>query len=288
MVLDYCPGGEFFFHLSKNGRLDEQIARFYFWEVLLALEYLHLNGIIYRDLKPENILLDADGHVVLTDFGLSKTDFDRTTFSYSFWGSPEYMSPEMLDEMGHGFPMDIYSLGALLYEFVTGLPPHYSQDREELFFNIWNHPIVFPSYLSWETKDLLEKLLKKDPYERLGAISGISEIKNHPFCKSIDFEALLEKRYIPPFIPSKTETYFDLEYLENQINENPSNYFPIDKILFSCPSSPPEKQAGSKKVTSTDSKAEKSFLSQVSYSGYSFYRYTLIFYYHESKMTFHC
>lgn len=136
MVLDYCPGGEFFFHLSQNGRLDEDIARFYFCEVLLALEYLHEEGIIYRDLKPENILLGEDGHVVLTDFGLSKLGFDKHTLSYSFCGSPEYMSPEMLEETGHGFAMDIYSLGALLYEFLTGLPPYYSQDREELFYNI--------------------------------------------------------------------------------------------------------------------------------------------------------
>lgn len=136
MVLDYCPGGEFFFHLSKNGRLDEDIAIFYFCEVLLALEYLHENGVIFRDLKPENILLDAEGHVVLTDFGLSKTNFDKSTMSYSFCGSPEYMSPEMLDELGHGFSMDIYALGALLYEFLTGLPPHYSQDRDQLFLNI--------------------------------------------------------------------------------------------------------------------------------------------------------
>lgn len=181
MVLDYCPGGEFFFHLSKNGRLDEEIARFYFCEVLLALEYLHENGIIYRDLKPENILLDAEGHVVLTDFGLSKTNFDRKTLSHSFCGSPEYMSPEMLEELGHGFSMDIYSLGALLYEFLTGLPPHYSEDREELFYRICNENLTFPDYLSEEAIDFLSKILKKNPLERLGAVNGIKELKSHPF-----------------------------------------------------------------------------------------------------------
>lgn len=231
MVLDFCPGGELFYHLSKNGKLEEDIARFYFWEVLLALEYLHTNGIIYRDLKPENILINEEGHVILTDFGLSKTGFKRHTLSYSFCGSPEYMSPEMLEETGHGFSMDIYALGALLFEFLTGLPPHYSQDRDQLFHNIMNEELVIPDFLSEESKDLLLKLLHKDPFERLGAIKGISEIKLHKFCEPIDFEALAEKRYIPPFIPDINEWYFDTKYLETQLKENPGNYFPIDKFI---------------------------------------------------------
>ena len=167
----------FSFIWVNNGKLDEDVARFYFWEVLLALEYLHENGIIYRDLKPENILLDDEGHVILTDFGLSKVGFDKYTLSYSFWGSPEYMSPEMLNETGHGFAMDIYSLGALLFEFLTGLPPFYSQDRDELFYNIWNKHLDIPDYLSYEAQDLLKRLLRKDPWERLGAFIGIGEIK---------------------------------------------------------------------------------------------------------------
>lgn len=102
MVLDFCPGGELFYHLSRNGAMSERIAKFYFCEVLLALEYLHQNNILYRDLKPENILLDAEGHVVLTDFGLSLSNFGRTSMSKDFCGSPEYMSPEMLADEGHG------------------------------------------------------------------------------------------------------------------------------------------------------------------------------------------
>jgi len=126
MVLDFCPGGELFYHLVKFGKFSEWIAKFYFCEVLLALEYLHEKNIVYRDLKPENILLDLEGHVVLTDFGLSKDNFKHNDLSYSFCGSPEYMSPEMLSENGHGRMNDIYSLGCLLYEFLCGLPPFYS------------------------------------------------------------------------------------------------------------------------------------------------------------------
>ena len=294
MVLDFCPGGELFYHLSKIGKLDEDIAKFYFWEVLLALEYLHTNGIIYRDLKPENILIDKDGHVMLTDFGLSKTGFKKHTLSYSFWGSPEYMSPEMLDETGHGFSMDIYALGALLFEFLTGLPPHYSQNRDVLFHNILHEDLEIPNYLSYEAKDLLQKLLAKDPFERLGTMNGISEIKKHMFWSSIDFRTLAEKRYKPPFIPDLYESYFDTNYLDNQLREHPENYFPIDEIIsknkqsemlqvndshlnssIDNQSGDIEKQAGSKKISSIESKAnEKSLFEspEVSYKGYSFYK----------------
>jgi serine/threonine protein kinase len=98
---------------------------FYFSEILLGLECLHNNGIVYRDLKPENILLDLDGHVVLTDFGLSRMKMKPGSRTYSFCGSPEYISPEMLRNEGHGLQVDFYGLGVLLYEMLTGLPPFY-------------------------------------------------------------------------------------------------------------------------------------------------------------------
>ena len=232
---------------------------------------------------------------MLTDFGLSKTGFKKHTLSYSFWGSPEYMSPEMLDETGHGFAMDIYALGALLFEFLTGLPPHYSQNRDKLFHNILHEELEIPSFLSYEARDLLHKLLAKDPFERLGTMNGISEIKKHMFWSSIDFDILAEKRYEPPFIPDMYESYFDTNYLDNQLKEHPENYFPIDEIIaqnkqsemlqidniyWSTPvddqSGDVEKQAGSKKISSIESKAnEKSLLlesPEVSYKGYSFYK----------------
>jgi serine/threonine protein kinase len=95
-VLDFCPGGELFFQLSRYGKFPEPIAKFYFAEILLGIEYLHQNDIMYRDLKPENILIDLDGHVRITDFGLSKDNFQKRQRATSFCGSPEYMSPEML------------------------------------------------------------------------------------------------------------------------------------------------------------------------------------------------
>ena len=124
--MEFCAGGELFFHISQKGRFNEEEARFYFGEIVLAIEYLHNHNIVYRDLKPENIILDLDGHARLTDFGLSKLNFDKKSRSYSFCGSPEYMSPEMIKGEAHGVGVDLYSLGALLFELLTGLPPNYS------------------------------------------------------------------------------------------------------------------------------------------------------------------
>jgi serum/glucocorticoid-regulated kinase 2 len=122
--------------LSKYRRFPEPIAKFYFAEILLGIEYLHANNIMYRDLKPENILIDIDGHVRITDFGLSKDKFTKRTRTFSFCGSPEYMSPEMLSQEFHTRMVDFYSLGAILYEMLTGLPPHYSENRDEMYANI--------------------------------------------------------------------------------------------------------------------------------------------------------
>jgi len=127
--MDLCAGGELFYLLHQRGRLDPEAAKFYFAEILLGLEFIHSKGIVYRDLKPENVLIDIDGHAKLADFGLSKVLASHETLTNSFCGSPEYMSPEMLLGTGHGFGVDYYSLGAILYEMLTGLPPFYSTDR---------------------------------------------------------------------------------------------------------------------------------------------------------------
>ena len=143
-----CTGGELFYHLTKFKIFSEDLARFYVAEVLLALEYLHDKGIVYRDLKPENVLLDIDGHVRLADFGLCKQLTEPNSLAFSFCGSPEYMSPEMLRRIGHGRTLDFYSLGALLFELLTGLPPFYSPKKEQMFKNVLEEAPVFPSWLS--------------------------------------------------------------------------------------------------------------------------------------------
>jgi serum/glucocorticoid-regulated kinase 2 len=192
-VLDYCAGGELFFHLGREGKFSEERAKFYTAEIVLALDHLHKLKIIYRDLKPENVLLDDKGHIRLTDFGLSKEGIEHFAIgATSFCGTPEYLAPEILNRSGHGRAVDWWSLGALLYEMLTGLPPFYSKDRELLFEKIRRGSLRFPSHLSENAVSLLRALLTRNPEERLGSGSEDSyEIRVHPFFASIDWEALV-------------------------------------------------------------------------------------------------
>jgi len=216
--MDFCPGGELFFHLHNLGRLTEPQAQFYFAEILLALEHLHSLGVVYRDLKPENVLLDLDGHVRLTDFGLSKEHMRKDSVAFSFCGSPEYMSPEMLKESGHSFAVDYYSLGALLYEMLTGLPPFYNRNKERMYHAILNNPLLLPNYISRSGRSLLSGLLEKDPRKRLGVDRGFVEIKAQPWLEKVDWERVLKRKKAPPFIPNLRLSNFDPEYTSEPID----------------------------------------------------------------------
>ena len=100
-VIDFLNGGELFFHLRKETKFSQERTRFYAAEIVMALECLHSNGIIYRDLKPENVILDSDGHIKLTDFGLSKLQVTGDKMTYTFCGPPEYLAPEVVQGTGH-------------------------------------------------------------------------------------------------------------------------------------------------------------------------------------------
>ena len=181
-VLEYCPGGELFFYLSQIGRFKEDAARFYASNILLALEHLHSLDILYRDLKPENVLVGNDGYAKLTDFGLAKENVSGHSDAKSLCGTAEYLSPEILMRQGHGKASDWWSFGAIIYEMLCGLPPFYSKDREKLYKNIkYNEPRLDFPFLSDTARDLLSKLLKKDPKERLGSGADADEIKHHPW-----------------------------------------------------------------------------------------------------------
>mmetsp|Transcript_5881 Transcript_5881/g.17724 ORF Transcript_5881/g.17724 Transcript_5881/m.17724 type:complete len:455 (+) Transcript_5881:45-1409(+) len=227
-VLDYCAGGELFCHLQKLGKFPEGRARFYTAELTLALEHVHALGVVYRDLKPENVLLDARGHVRLTDFGLSKEGVtSHHKGATSFCGTPEYLAPEILARRGHGRAVDWWSLGALLFEMLTGLPPFYSRDREQLFEGIKRGHLAYPAYLTAHAKKLLRSLLKREPSERLGSGQGdADEIKAHPFFAPIDFEALLDGAVPPPWTPhvvgSLDTSQFDREFTSLPIHSPPS------------------------------------------------------------------
>jgi len=200
MILDYFTGGELFFHLKNSGRFDEDRARYYAAEIALALNCLHSHDIVYRDLKPENVLLDDEGHIKLTDFGLSKDSVAKNALTHTFCGTPEYLAPEVIHGAGYGQAVDWWSLGTLLYEMLTGLPPFFNQNLHVMYEKIIRAKLTFPSYVTDSARQILSSLLERNPKKRLGS-GGVDEIKNHPFFKGIDWKNLLDKKIKTPFKP---------------------------------------------------------------------------------------
>ena len=144
------------FYFSRRDKLSEGEARFYIAELVQAIEYLHSLNIIYRDLKPENILLDSDGHIKLADFGLAKEGICDNDVAKSFCGSPAYLPPEILMNAGVSKAGDVYGIGAILFEMLTGKPPYYSEQIPILYNNIKRAALQFPRGISPEAKDLIQ------------------------------------------------------------------------------------------------------------------------------------
>ncbi|KAI9738054.1 MAG: hypothetical protein M1818_005482 [Claussenomyces sp. TS43310] len=218
LVTDYMSGGELFWHLQKEGRFDETRAKFYIAELILALQHLHMHDIVYRDLKPENILLDANGHIALCDFGLSKANLTKNDTTNTFCGTTEYLAPEvLLDEAGYTKMVDFWSLGVLVFEMCCGWSPFYAEDTQQMYKNIAFGKVRFPrDTLTTEGRNFVKGLLNRNPKHRLGAVDDAEELKRHPFFADIDWEALAKKSISPPFKPklkSETDTSnFDPEF----------------------------------------------------------------------------
>uniref|UniRef100_A0A8C0KV75 Ribosomal protein S6 kinase n=1 Tax=Canis lupus dingo TaxID=286419 RepID=A0A8C0KV75_CANLU len=209
LILDYINGGELFTHLSQRERFTEHEVRIYVGEIVLALEHLHKLGIIYRDIKLENILLDSNGHVVLTDFGLSKEFVaEEAERAYSFCGTIEYMAPDIVrgGDSGHDKAVDWWSLGVLMYELLTGASP-FTVDGEknsqaEISRRILKSEPPYPQEMSALAKDLIQHLLMKDPKKRLGCgPRDADEIKEHLFFQKINWDDLAAKKVPAPFKP---------------------------------------------------------------------------------------
>lgn len=229
MILDYINGGELFFHLKKEGRFAEARVKLYAAEIAAALDHLHNLDIVYRDLKPENILLDSEGHICITDFGLSK-QIEKSEGTTTFCGTPEYLAPEVLKGQGHGTAVDWWSLGTLLFEMLTGLPPFYAQNVNVMYTKILSGELRFPSYISDNAKSLLEGLLTRDPEERLGAKGG-TEVKHHPWFNDIDWDKLLKKEIDPPFKP-KVKSMEDTSQIDPTFTrERPIDSVPDQSVL---------------------------------------------------------
>jgi len=218
LVTDYMSGGELFWHLQKEGRFNEQRAKFYIAELILALEHLHKHDIVYRDLKPENILLDANGHIALCDFGLSKANLANDDTTNTFCGTTEYLAPEvLLDESGYTKMVDFWSLGVLVFEMCCGWSPFYAEDTQQMYKNIAFGKVRFPrDALSLEGRNFVKGLLNRNPKHRLGANGDAEELKSHAFFADVDWVALAKKNLVPPFKPKlKSEldvSNFDPEF----------------------------------------------------------------------------
>eukprot|EP00112_Aurelia_sp_Birch-Aquarium-sp1_P000996 Seg1095.24 transcript_id=Seg1095.24/GoldUCD/mRNA.D3Y31 product="Ribosomal protein S6 kinase beta-1" pseudo=true protein_id=Seg1095.24/GoldUCD/D3Y31 len=223
LILEYLSGGELFMHLEREGIFMEDTACFYLAEIVLALEHLHNQGIIYRDLKPENILLNAEGHIKLTDFGLCKEAIHKSTVTHTFCGTIEYMAPEILTRHGHGKAVDWWSLGTLMYDMLTGAPPFCADNRKRTIEKILKGKLVLPQYLTFEAKDLLRKLLKRHPHSRLGGTDDAVAVKAHPFFRTTNWTELLDRKVTPPFTPSVTS---DLDV--SQFDQRFTKQTPVD------------------------------------------------------------
>ena len=187
LLLEYCPGGDLGKVLKKERKFSEEVAKIYVCEVLLALEYLHSKSVMYRDLKPDNIMVDHFGHIKLVDFGLSKTNVDESYASTSFLGTHAYLAPEILQQRNYGKSVDWYNLGVLMYEFLVGVPPYYSDNLDKLYENIKTGVIQFPRSMSAEARDLISRLMIRNPMTRLG-FNGAQEIKEHAFFADVDWQ----------------------------------------------------------------------------------------------------
>uniref|UniRef100_A0A671QZZ6 protein kinase C n=1 Tax=Sinocyclocheilus anshuiensis TaxID=1608454 RepID=A0A671QZZ6_9TELE len=201
-VMEYSPGGDLMTHIH-NSIFSERQARFYSACVLLGLEFLHQNRIVYRDLKLDNLLMDSDGFVRIADFGLCKEGMGHGDRTSTFCGTPEFLAPEVLTDSTYTRAVDWWGLGVLIYEMLVGESPFPGDDEEEVFDSIVNDEVRYPRFLSPESVSIIQKLLQKNPEKRLGAgEQDANEVKRHRFFQGIDWEALLAKRVKPPFLPS--------------------------------------------------------------------------------------
>ena len=219
-VTGFMSGGELFNHLQKAGRFDEIRAKFYIAELILALQHLHQQDIVYRDLKPENILLDANGHIALCDFGLSKANLAKDETTNTFCGTTEYLAPEvLLDEAGYTKMVDFWSLGVLVFEMCCGWSPFYAEDTQQMYKNIAFGKVRFPKdTLSVSGRNFVKGLLNRNPKHRLGALRDAEELKEHQFFEDTDWDAIMNKSVVPPFKP-KLKNILDVSNFDPEFTE---------------------------------------------------------------------
>ncbi|KAM4540973.1 protein kinase C eta type isoform 1-T1 [Fundulus diaphanus] len=233
-VMEFVNGGDLMFHIQKSRKFEEGRARFYTAEITSALMFLHSKGIIYRDLKLDNVLLDRDGHCKLADFGMCKEGMFEGVATGTFCGTPDYIAPEILQEMMYGPSVDWWALGVLLYEMLSGHAPFEAENEDDLFESILNEDIVYASWLSTEAVDILKAFLTKNPARRLGCVAadgGENAVISHCFFTGIDWEKLNRRELEPPFKP-RIKTPQDVNNFDPDFTQEEPTLTPIDDPMI--------------------------------------------------------
>ena len=236
IITEFMQGGEMFFHLHKEKKFSNEKTRFYIIELVLAIEFLHKNNMLYRDLKPENIMIDSNGHIKLTDFGLSKMVTKSKEKAFTICGTPQYLAPEILSDDGYDNSVDWWSLGCVMYEMLVGKAPFRIPKGSYLTADLYKKKITIPDYVTPEAKDLISQLLVPNPKNRLGhGKDGAQKIKDHPYFEGINWNDAWERKLEPPLVPElKNETdlsYFDKMFTEEKIEGSNVSEIPSSTMM---------------------------------------------------------
>uniref|UniRef100_A0A8D2ZUE3 Protein kinase C n=1 Tax=Scophthalmus maximus TaxID=52904 RepID=A0A8D2ZUE3_SCOMX len=233
-VMEYVNGGDLMFQIQRSRKFDEPRSRFYAAEVTSALMFLHRNGVIYRDLKLDNILLDAEGHCKLADFGMCKEGIMNGVTTTTFCGTPDYIAPEILQELEYGASVDWWALGVLMYEMMAGQPPFEADNEDDLFESILHDDVLYPVWLSKEAVSILRAFMTKNPTKRLGCVvsQGCEEaIKTHPFFREIDWLLLEQRKVKPPFKP-RIKTKRDVNNFDQDFTKEDPVLTPTEEAII--------------------------------------------------------
>uniref|UniRef100_A0A3Q1BUT5 Protein kinase C n=1 Tax=Amphiprion ocellaris TaxID=80972 RepID=A0A3Q1BUT5_AMPOC len=233
-VMEYVNGGDLMFQIQRSRKFDEARSRFYAAEVTSALMFLHRNGVIYRDLKLDNILLDAEGHCKLADFGMCKEGIMNGVTTTTFCGTPDYIAPEILQELEYGASVDWWALGVLMYEMMAGQPPFEADNEDDLFESILHDDVLYPVWLSKEAVSILRAFMTKNPAKRLGCVvsQGCEEaIKTHSFFREIDWILLEQRKVKPPFKP-RIKTKRDVNNFDQDFTKEDPVLTPTDEAII--------------------------------------------------------
>ncbi|KAM8921590.1 protein kinase C eta type [Pelodytes ibericus] len=229
-VMEFVNGGDLMFHIQKSRRFDEGRACFYSAEITSALMFLHEKGVIYRDLKLDNVLLDHEGHCKLADFGMCKEGIREGCTTSTFCGTPDYIAPEILQEMQYGPLVDWWAMGVLMFEMLSGHAPFEAENEDDLFEAILNDEVIYPTWLSQDAVGILQAFLKKKPNKRLGslALGGERAILWHPYFKDINWDKLNKKEIEPPFRP-RIKAREDVSNFDPEFVKEDAILTPIDE-----------------------------------------------------------